>query len=468
MDDKITELLTRGVDRILPNREELEKVLLSGKKLTLYQGFDPTGAHLHIGHMVGLRKLKQFQELGHHVIFLIGTATVQAGDPSGKKAEREKTYSFIVGSREDKPGTLRKIAELFEVAGVNMATIDSHKTNEGITFRIGVAKNTPTDTMDSLRKSLVNQGFFISDEFRENAKSYAEQAGKIIKLKGENAVEIRYNGDWLNKLSFADILNITSHFSQQQLSERDLFQERIKAGESVNLREFLYPVLQAYDSVAMNVDLEVGGTDQTFNMLAGRTLVRTMQKRDKFVMTTPLLTDASGSKIGKTEGNVIGLTDKPEDLFGKLMSLSDDVIIKGFEYLTDVPMDDVREIEKKLKEGSNPIEFKKKLAFEIVKDLNDEEAAKRARDFFEKTVQNRELPEEIPTVNLNPNEHKQISELLVDFGLAESRSEAKRLVEQGGVLVNDELVASPNQEIIPEDNMIIKAGKRNFLRIKLS
>ncbi len=463
MNDKIDELLTRGVDQILPSREEFEKILRSGKKITLYQGFDPTGAQLHVGHMIGLRKLKQFQELGHHVIFLIGSATVQAGDPSGKKTARERSHSLIVGSHEDKPGILRKIAEIFEIEGINMDSIDSFKSDEGVKFKI-TTRVAPKEKKDKLIKSLTAQGFFISDEFREYAKNYADQAGKIINLKGENAVEIRYNGDWLSKLSFTEILDITGHFSLQQLSERDLFQERIKKGETVSLREFLYPVLQAYDSVAMSVDLEIGGTDQMFNMLAGRTLVKTMQSRDKFVMTTPILADPQGNKIGKSEGNVIGLTDKPEDLFGKIMGLSDDVVTKGFEYLTDISMEQISKLAGQL----IPIELKKKLAYEIVSQLNDEAQAKTAQEHFEKTVQKHELPEDMPTVNVNPDMHLEISELLVELGLAGSRSEAKRLVEQKSVLVNDELVEVPNQEIIPEDNMIIKAGKRNFVRIKVS
>ncbi len=174
-----------------------------------------------------------------------------------------------------------------------------------------------------------------------------------------------------------------------------------------------------------------------------------------------------GRKIGKSEGNAIGLTDRPGDLYGKLMGLGDDVIVKGFEYLTDLPMDQVNDIENELKNGANPIEFKKKLAFEIVKDLNNESEAKRAQEHFENTVQKGQMPEDIPTVTLNPETHLAAYELLVELGLSTSKSEAKRLIEQGGVYVDDELVGTPNQEIIPQDNMIIKAGKRNYVRIKL-
>src|SRR3989344_3417775 len=242
-EDKIKELLTRGVDKIYPSKEKLEEILRSGKKIKLYQGFDPTGDKLHIGHMVGFRKHRQWQDLGHEVIFLIGDGTGTAGDPSGKAKTREK--------------------------------------------------------------------FFTKEELRENAKDYLSQASKIVRFDGENPIKIMYNGDWLDKLTKVDILDIAGHFSLQQLIERDMFQERLKAGETINLREFLYPLLQAYDSVAMDVDLELGGSDQTFNMLAGRTLMKAMKGKDKFVMTTPLLSDSTGRKIGKTEGNVMALNDDP-------------------------------------------------------------------------------------------------------------------------------------------------------------
>jgi tyrosyl-tRNA synthetase len=251
--DKIEELLTRGVDSVYPTKEDLEKVLRSGKKLKLYQGFDPTGTQLHIGHMVGFRKLRQWQDLGHEVIFLIGDGTGQAGDPSGKLKAREK--------------------------------------------------------------------FSTREELRENAKDYVMEAGKIVRFVGENPVKILYNGDWLNKLGLTDILEIFGHLSVQQLIERDLFQERMKQNQSINMREFIYPALQGYDSVAMEVDLELGGSDQLFNMLVGRQLVKDYLNKEKFVMTTPILADSEGRKIGKTEGNVIGLTDEPSNLFAQIMAV---------------------------------------------------------------------------------------------------------------------------------------------------
>jgi tyrosyl-tRNA synthetase len=395
----IDELLKRGVDQILPSKDELEKELRSGKKLRIYQGFDPTSPELHIGHMLGLKKLRQWQDLGHEVIFLIGDFTGMTGDPTGKDKTREP---------------------------------------------------------------------LSQEQVLENAKTYREQAGRILRFDGENPVLIKYNSEWLTKLSALESAKLMSHISIQQILERDMFQKRLKNNQEISMVETIYPIMQGYDSVAMDVDVEVGGRDQLFNMMVGRTLMRKLKGKNKFVMTTPLLEDSEGKKIGKTEGNAIALADKPEDLFGKIMGLSDDVLIKAFEYLTSVPMDEVEKVGAELKNGASPLEVKKRLAFEIVKDLNNEDNAKKAREHFEKTVQHHELPEEMATVTLNPETHLEISELLVELGLSGSRSEAKRMVEQGGVYVNEELIDKPNEEIIPEDNMIIKAGKRNFVRIKVS
>ncbi len=358
--DKIDELLTRGVDKIFPNKEELEKVLRSGKKLRLYQGFDPTGTKLHIGHAVAFRKHREWQDLGHDVIFLIGDGTGQAGDPSGKTTGRDK--------------------------------------------------------------------FHTREELRTNAKSYIEQAGKIVRFSGPNPVRVLYNGDWLNKLTLIDILNIAGHFSAQELWERDIYQERLKKGETVNLREFLYPLLQAYDSVAMEVDLEMGGSDQTFNMLMGRKLIKGMLGREKFVMTTPLLTDAQGRKIGKTEGNVIGITDPPSQLFAKIMGLGDDIIINAFTLVTTLPLDEITKKEVRLKAGENPMVLKKELAFQIVSELHSPVDAQKALEEFENTFQKGELdPSKMAEIKINSIED------LVAAKIVESKSEWKRLIDQGAI-----------------------------------
>ncbi len=392
--DKIEEILTRGVDHIYPAKEELEKILRSGKKLRLYQGFDPTGSQLHIGHMVGLKKLKQWQDLGHHVIFLIGDFTGTIGDPSGKTTARK------VLSRE---------------------------------------------------------------EVLENAKTYKEQAGRILRFDGENPIEIKFNGDWLRKLSALEFIKITRLLSVNQVIERDLFQERLKKEEDIYMNEFFYPVMQAYDCVVLNVDLEIGGTDQMFNMMLGRKLMRHMLHKDKFVMTTPLLADVHGQKIGKSEGNVIALTDDPKDLFGKIMALPDDIILKGLEYLTDIPLNEIKNIENNMLKDENPINYKKQLAFEIVKQLNNKDTATNAQETFEKTVQKKQLPDEILTMRI-ASKSLSIIDILIELKLAESKSDAKRLINQNAVSLNDEKVSNSEAKI---KEGLLKVGKHKFIKIQI-
>ena len=409
--DKIEELLTRGVDKIYPSKEKLKELLKKGP-ITLYQGFDPTGDKLHIGHMIGLRKLAQFQKQGHKVIFLIGTGTGQAGDPSGKTTAREK---------------------------------------------------------------------FLSEEvLRKNAADYVMQAKKILNFEGENKVNIKYNSDWFNTMTIPFFLTMIGQFSLQQLIERDLFQDRIKRGESINLRAFLYPILQGYDSVKLGVDLEIGGSDQTFNMLIGRDMVKYRDpQKEKYVLTTPLLTDADGVKIGKSEGNIIGLTDRPNDLFDKIMTLPDGMTVKALEYLTDVPMDEIKRIEQKIKSGENPIEYKYKLAFEIVKQLNDEKSANEAKNNFrEVKIEDNMLPvfnmTSLPTwpIPRNPVSGVSIAEPLISAGIVTSRSEYKNLIRQSGITVltqkgskiEEKLITDPDQS--PQPNTIIRVGNNRFVKIK--
>lgn len=395
--DAIEELLIRGVDHIYPNREALEKVLRSGKKLRLYQGFDPTGVQFHIGHAVGLRKLRQWQDLGHHVIFLIGDGTGQAGDPSGKTRAREK--------------------------------------------------------------------FLTREELRANARDYVLQAKKIVRFSGENPAEILYNGDWLNKLTLVDILDIAGRVSLQQMVERDLYQERLKSGETMTLREFFYPLLQGYDSVAMNVDLELGGSDQMFNMLMGRQLVKSFQNREKFVMTVPLLTDAKGNKIGKTEGNVIGITDPPNEFFSKIMSLGDDAIVPCFMLLTDIPTKEIDDMKNQMKRGANPMTFKLQLAHHLTTWLNSKTAADIAQKDFGARFQKGELTHaDIPIFKTEKSKWNLI-DLLVDADLSTSKSEARRLIEQNAVEINR--ITCHISHITLTNGDIIKVGKKKFLKIKI-
>ncbi|MEK7129835.1 MAG: tyrosine--tRNA ligase [Patescibacteria group bacterium] len=395
--DAIETLLTRGVDKIYPSREELEKVLRSGKKLRLYQGFDPSGAQLHIGHAVAMRKLRQFQELGHHVIFLIGDFTGLIGDPTGKGSQRKR---------------------------------------------------------------------MTRGEILANAKEYQAQASKILRFDGKNPVEIKFNSAWLSKLTFEEVINLASHFTVQQMIERNMFQERIKRKDDIGLHEFFYPLMQGYDSVVMKVDLELGGTDQTFNMLAGRKLVSQMLHKEKFVMTVPLLADSRGVKIGKTEGNVIGLTDKPNDFYAKIMALGDDAIIPCFTLLTDAPLQQIQEMKSKMKAGENPMVFKKRLAFELTKQFNDAQAASAAQASFEQTFQQRQAPTEAPIFETSQTEWNPV-DLLVQSHLAPSKSEAKRLLEQKAVELNSSLITSHVSLITLSDGDIMKVGKKKFIKIKI-
>ena len=329
MNTDVAELLSRGVEEVYPSKEELAQVLNQGKKLRVYQGFDPTGNQLHIGHLAGLRKLADWQKDGHHVIFLIGDFTGMIGDPSGKTEARK---------------------------------------------------------------------MLSKDEVLANAQQYKEQASRILNFEGKNPVEIKYNSEWLSKLSAIEFLQIASSLSVQQIVKRDLFQNRIENGQDLYMNEFLYPVMQAYDSVAMDIDLEIGGSDQMFNMLMGRKLVRQRLNKDKFVITTPLLTDSSGKKIGKSEGNAIGLTDHPNDLYGKIMALPDEIVVKCFECLTRIPMEQVEKIKEGISNGVNPMEYKKLLALQIVSDLNNPLAAQAAQQSFEQTFSKGGVPEDIKTV----------------------------------------------------------------------
>ena len=391
---KINELLTRGVENIYPNREELGKVLESGKKLRIYCGIDPTGK-LHIGHAGPLLKLRQLQDLGHEIIVLIGDFTATIGDPTGKS-----------------------------------------KTRKPLTHK----------------------------EVLTNAKNYKKLIGRILDLKKSN-VRFLNNEKWTNKLKPADLLSIASQFTVARLLERDMFQERIKAGEDISLQEFFYPVLQAYDSVTMDVDMEIGGNDQTFNMLAGRTLMRKMKNKEKFVLTTKLLVDPTGKKMGKTEGNMINLDDTPGDMYGKIMSWPDELIGLGFELCTRIPLSEIEKIKMQ-----NPRDQKAILAKEIVKMYHDEKAAENAEEEFNKVFRNKELPTDIPIFETDKKNYPPL-DLLFETKLASSKNEAKRLIEGGGVEMQTQNSKSKIQnwreEIELKDGMIIKVGSRKFVKIKI-
>lgn len=384
-------LLTRNVEDIIV-RDELEAKLISGKKLNIKLGFDPTGAQLHIGRAVTLWKLKEFQDLGHHIQFVIGNFTGTIGDSSDKDSER--------------PMLDRKTVE-------------------------------------------------------QNAKDYHRQLEKILDMK---KVKIFYNGDWFDNMPLNQFFELTSLFTIQQMTERDNFSNRIKAGKPVGLHETLYPLLQGYDSVAMKTDLEVGGTDQLFNLLAGRTVQKHFGMTPQSVMTFGLLEGLDGRKMSTSWGNCIYILDEPVDMFGKVMSLRDELIPRYFRLCTDVELDVIEQIERNLAAGDNPRDTKASLARTIVARYHGEDIAAHAEETWNKRFRDGNKPEHIEEVIV----HQAQSHNLVDFvseNFNVSKSEARRVINQNGLKIDDEIVTESEMEL--RDGMVVQVGKHRFKRISV-
>ena len=391
---KIQEILNRGVKNIYPSPESLEQALTSGQKLRVYNGIDPTGK-LHLGHLAVLRKLRQFQDLGHEVIVLIGDFTATIGDPTGK-----------------------------------------YTTRKMLTRRQVLAY----------------------------AKDYKKQIEKILDFNKSN-VRFLHNEKWTNKLKPKDMLTLASKFTVARLLERDMFQKRIKAGQDIHVHEFLYPIFQAYDSLAMNVDLEIGGSDQTFNMLAGRTLMKKMKDKEKFVLTTKLLVGPTGKKMGKTEGDLISLDEKPEKMYGKIMSWPDSSIILAFELCTNSPMNEIKQISAQMgRRALNPREAKARLARGIVAFCYDEKIAQGAEKEFNRVFKEKKLPSEIPEIQIK-EKALNILELLMKAKLVLSKAEAKRLILQKGVKIDGEIQEDWQETVKIKKGQVIRVGKRKFVRL---
>lgn len=399
----IDDLLNRGISEVLPSKEAFKQLLMSGKRIKIYQGYDPTADKLHIGNAIGMKMLEKFRKLGHHVIFLIGDGTGKIGDPTDKAATRK---------------------------------------------------------------------ILSDDDIQNNLKGWIAQARQVLDFENEeNPVEVVMNGEWLLKMNLKKFLQLGNIITVQQLLERDMFQARIKENKPITISEMIYPMLQGFDSVMLEVDAEFGGNDQLFNMMTGRVLEKHFLHKEKFVITGKLLTDNSGVKMGKSLGNVINLTDESKDIFGKVMSFSDGMIVNGLEILASISIEQVREIEEKLKNGANPIEFKKLLAFEVTKWIKGEVEAQKAMDYFQKTIQNNEVPEDIVEIKFSGISEIEISitdliEKLGISGISDSRSNIKRLIQQNGVEVNGEKMNDLNfvlnQQKLP---LKLKVGKRNWFSI---
>ena len=394
---QLNRIIRRGVTEIIHESEFVE-LLEAGRPLRLKMGFDPSAPDLHLGHAVGLRKLRQLQELGHKVVVIVGDWTAQIGDPSGESATRP----------------------------------------------------------------MLTQAQVLA-----NAETYLAQLYKIV---DRDRTETRLQSDWFGPFTLADVVRLTSRFTVAQFLARDDFSKRFKGNQPIAITELLYPLLQAYDSVAIESDVEFGGTDQRFNLLVGRDLQQMMGQRPQQCFIMPLLVGTDGvQKMSKSLGNYIGIDEPPNDIYGKTMSIADDMIAPFFEYLTDVPDEELSDMRAAM-EGTdvNPMELKKRLARELVAQLHDGESARAAEHYFERTVQRGETPEDIPTYELPTDlSGKRLSHILIDAGLAASAAEAKRLIDQGAVRYDGDTVAAnaAADTLGLRTGGVLRAGRSRIVRV---
>jgi len=383
-DAKIEQVLARGVENIYPSKDFLRELLLSGKQLTLYNGIDPTGPTLHIGHGITLHKLSQFQKLGHKIILLIGDFTAMIGDPTDKLATRVKQ---------------------------------------------------------------------TKEQVLENAKLYRNQASHFLEFGGGNPAELRYNSEWWSKMTYADGLELASNLTHSQMIKRDMFQKRIEEGKDLFMHELSYPMMQGYDSVAMDVDGEVGGNDQTFNMLVGRDLMKKLKNKEKFVLSGKLLVDPTGKKMGKTEGNMVAFTDSASDAFGKIMSWPDSLMPLAYELCTDLEMP-----------KRDPKESKLTLAKAIIASYWGSKLADEAQESWTSTFSKGEIPEDVREVTMPSGQL--LADILLAEGLIASKTEWRRLVNEGAVSIGSEKVNDEKFKI--EKSSVVRVGKHRFLKIVIN
>ncbi len=388
----IEELLTRGISEVIV-KEDLKKRMEKGEILRIKEGFDPSSADIHLGHMVGLRKLRQFQEMGHKVVLIVGDWTAQIGDPSGRSATRP---------------------------------------------------------------------VLTAEQVRANAQTYMEQFFTIV---DKDKTEVKWQSEWYGNFNLSEVLKLAGKFTIAQFLQRDDFKKRYDANLPISVTEFIYPMLQAYDSVMVKADVEFGGNDQKFNLLVGRQLQEQMGQRPQNIVMTPLLVGTDGvHKMSKSLGNYIGVTESPEQIYGKVMSIPDSLTMNYFELITDVPQKDLDDMKKDLESGSvNPMTYKKDLAKNIITQLYDSAAADEGETYFKKTVQNKEIPDEIP--DFDARNCANISQIMVNAGFAKSMGEARRLIQQGGVELAGEKVTDPAVSFKNGD--LLKVGKRRYLKINL-
>lgn len=391
------DIIRKGAEEIIPEEELVKKIELSIKEqkpLRVKLGADPSRPDLHIGHAVVLGKMRQFQDLGHQAVLIIGDFTAMIGDPTGRS-----------------------------------------KTRPALTL----------------------------EDTKENAQSYFEQAGIVLNKKN---LEIRYNSEWLAPMNFRDVITLSAHYTVARMLERDDFSKRYAQGIPISTHEFLYPLAQAYDSVAIKSDIELGGTDQKFNLLVGRDIQREYGLYPQVIVTMPILEGLSGgAKMSKSLDNYIGLTDIPEDMYGKTVSISDDLILRYFTLVTDTSAEEIETFKKAMEAGKNPRDIKHELAWRLVKRYHDTKAADRAKDHFQKVFVKKDIPDDIPEFIVRSDEIF-ITKLMVENGLCQSGGEAKRLIAQGGVYLNGIRVDSHINPLKVKDGDILKVGKRKFLKLK--
>ncbi len=390
------DVIKRGVSEIIPEEDlvrKIEKSIKSNKQMVVKLGCDPSRPDLHLGHSVVLRKLRQFQDLGHLAILIVGDFTGMIGDPSGKS-----------------------------------------KTRPSLSL----------------------------EETRKNGESYFEQAKKVLSDKN---IKMIYNSDWLGKMSFADVIKLASKYTVSQMLEREDFHTRFNKEEPISLHEFLYPLAQAMDSVAIESDVELGGTDQKFNLLVGRAIQREFGKEAQVILTMPILPGTDGiEKMSKSLDNYIGISDSPREMFGKTLSIPDKLMYDFFLLATNIPNSELNGIKTEI--ANNPRDTKRRLAREIVALYHSQEAAQASEEEFDRIFVKKDLPDIIEElVYGSAGSTANIVQLLVDTKLAPSKGEARRLVEQGGISVNNEKISDPKTEIQLNESKIIKVGKRKFLKL---
>ncbi len=398
------DLLLRGTAEVIDIDElsrKLERSRKEGRPLRVKAGFDITASDLHVGNAIVLHKMRQFQDLGHQVVFLIGDFTGKIGDPSGKSEARP---------------------------------------------------------------------VLSQDQVEENIARFREQYGKILDI---DKTEVRYNSEWFENMPVADFMALASKYTVARLLERDDFAKRYEQNLPLSMAEMLYPIIQGYDSVALQADVELGGTDQKFNMLVGRHLQRACGQESQVVMMTPLIEGLDGKeKMSKSLGNYIGINESPSEIYGKTMSISDDMILRYLEFLTTVPLDETGRLKEELESGTNPKLIKQRLAREIVARYWDKEAAGKAEEEFERVFAQKGLPDELTPVSIVPSDLKEgkiwIVRLIVKAGFAASNGEARRFVRGGSVRLDGEVVGSEDFEWTPKADTILQVGKRRFGKIELA